>query len=758
MMKKTPLFKILASSLLVSLTTLSCVSAKTNFNEVGKQMVIMLRNSHYERYDFDEELGKRFFNAYIDSLDPNKQYFIKSDIDGFIAKYGNDLHKRLIEGSAIEAANEIYKLYRERAESRVAYVGELLKKEEGFTFDSDRKLVLDREEADWFETEKKVNAYWRDQIEQTMLSAVLRRETIADLADKQGKENPLEGKDAPEVVILNRFQRVLHSITSATDEDVADRFLSAVAGSYDPHTDYFSKSEMDRFLSSMQNSFVGIGATLVAEDDGATKIAGIVKGGPAYKGGALQLNDRIIAIDINNQGDEESMVDIMFEKLDKVVDMIRGQQGTSVRFKIEPAEGAPGEIKYIVIKRGTVELKESLASAEVIKMKKDVDAKERKLGYIKLPSFYADFQNWETRCSEDIKRLIVRLKLENVDGIIMDLRGNGGGSLEEVRRMTGFFTGPGPVVQVKDSRNKLDVKSFTFRDAVDKAPLYDGPLVVLIDKTSASASEILAGALQDYNRAVIVGDSSSFGKGTVQQPMEISRMMPFMSDARRAGVLKPTIQKFYRVSGHTTQLEGVKSDIVLPSLLDAYEVGEEHLDHALAHDVIKRAPGYNELNRANLFLPMLKENSLARIQKNQDFSYIIEDAERILDRREENTMSLNMGERKAEIAESELRKNTRNKERLERFAKLSVMDDELLSFYRLKLEDIELDKLVEIDHELDDDAYIETAKDGVADLDETPEWPSKLDPVKRESIYIISDLVDLIEQARVTGSLQKEDR
>ncbi|MCP5536352.1 MAG: carboxy terminal-processing peptidase [Akkermansiaceae bacterium] len=750
-MKKHSLLKILASGFIVAMTSVSCVGAKTDFNEVGKQMVIMLRNSHYERYAFDEKLGARFFDTYINSLDGNKQYFLASDVAGFRKKYGTNLHQLLLDGKCMTPAIEIYGVYRARANARIKYAQDLLNHEGAFTFDSHRKMMISRKDANWPATEQEAKQIWHDQVEQALLSELLRRESIHELAEKQGKADPMINKKAPGEMISLRFKRILQGINTATEEDIADEFFSAIAKSYDPHTDYFSMSEMERFMSGMQNSLVGIGAMLQAEDDGATKITGIVVGGPADKEGSLKLNDRIVGVDHTNAGTEEAMVDIMFEKLDRVVDMIRGKEGVEVRLKVEPADGAPGEVKFIVIKRGTVEMKEALASAEIIEMARP-DGSKRRLGFITLPSFYADFQDWKTRCSIDIEKLLNRLKAEKVEGIILDLRGNGGGSLEEVRRMTGFFTGRGPVVQVKNHLGRIEVKDSSHRN-----PIYNGPIVVMIDKTSASASEILAGALQDYNRAVIVGDTSTFGKGTVQQPMEIRKMMPFMADARRAGVLKPTIQKFYRVAGSTTQLKGVESDIVLPSLYDAYEVGEKYLDHALAHDNIKRAPGFRELNRGNLFLPFIKENSLARVNQSKDFKYIAEDAERMIERRKENVISLNMDTRKKELAEAEERKDARNTERRKRFGGLAEQDSKTFRFFRLNLEDVELPKLEEIDPEKDKEKFMRQAKDGVADLDDTPDWPSSLDPAKRESIHILADLVEATERARMAGALQNNN-
>ncbi len=750
-MKTNFLSKILVSSLLIAFSSVSCVRAKTDFNEVGKQMVIMLRNSHYERYAFDEKLGARFFDSYIKQLDGNKQYFLASDIELFREKYGKNLHQLLLEGRSMEAANDIYRVYRMRANTHIKHAQDLLKHASDLKFESQREVMISRKDAKWPATKEEAEQLWHDQVEQALLSEKLRRESIADLAKKQGKTDPMKGKKPANEVISLRYQRVLKGINSATSEDIADIFLSAVAKSYDPHTDYFSMSEMERFMSGMQNSLVGIGALLQAEDDGATKITGIVVGGPADKQGELKLNDRIVGVDKRNVGTEEAMVDIMFEKLDRVVDMIRGEEGVEVRLKVEPAGGAPGEIKFVVIKRAKVELKEELASAEVIEMKRP-DGTVRRLGWITLPAFYADFKNWETRCSLDVEKLLLRLNKEKVEGLILDLRGNGGGSLEEVRRMTGFFTGRGPVVQIKNHLGRVGVK-----DSSHNRPIFTKPMVVLIDKTSASASEILAGALQDYNRAVIVGDSSTFGKGTVQQPMEIRKMMPFMTDGRRAGVLKPTISKFYRVSGSSTQLKGVESDIVLPSLLDAFEIGEKYLDYALPHDRIRRAAGFRELNRSNLFIPLLKGKSAARVAQSKDFKYIQEDAQRMVQRREKNMISLNQEVRKKDIEEAEERKNIRNAERRVRFAKLLEEDKKTFRFYRLTLEDLQRDQLEEVDIDKDKDSYMHQAKDKLADLDDTPEWPSGVDPVKREGLHILIDLIEAFERAHMAGTLQNNN-
>jgi len=469
----------------------------------------------------------------------------------------------LLQGDSMRAATDIYRTFVKRVEARVALSQKLLK-EDSLDFGGNESVMRSRKDAPWPRNEAEANTLWRRQIKEAVLSETLRREMLVKMAKEQNKPDATKGERDPKEKIALRYERFLHSVKDVDDEEIANYFLSAVSRAYDPHTEYMSFREMERFRTGMRNELVGIGALLQAEEDGATKIMGLVVNGPADKEGSLKLNDRIVAVDSSNSGE---MTDIMFMKIDKVVDLIRGKEGSAVRLKVEPSGGAAGETKLVVINREKVALKDEQASAEVVEMKLP-DGGRRRLGWITLPSFYADFDEGKTRCSLDVERLLLRLIDEKIDGLALDLRNNGGGSLEEVRRMTGFFINRGAVVQVKTTLGQVQVQ-----DADNRKPVYDGPMVVLIDKSSASASEILAGALQDYHRAVIVGDSSTFGKGTVQKPVDIGRMLPFFAARDRAGSLKVTFQKFYRPSGSSTQLEGVASDVVLPSLTDAVEIG-----------------------------------------------------------------------------------------------------------------------------------------------------------------------------------------
>ncbi|MFT3990520.1 MAG: carboxy terminal-processing peptidase [Luteolibacter sp.] len=723
---------------------LTACAQQANFDEVGRQMAIMLQNSHFARLPYNSELSQRFLDDFLRDLDFQRLYFTQEDVDTFKAKYGNSLHTLLLQGKSMEAATEIYRLFQKRVDERVALADRMLK-EGDFDFSKDESSQLSRKDAAWPKNEAEAADLWRKQIKEALLSEVLRRETLTRMAKEQGKPDPGADDRDPKEKIALRYKRFLSSVKDVDDEEIANYFLSSVARSYDPHTDYMSFREMNRFKDGMKNELVGIGALLQAEEDGATKIMGIVVGGPADRQNALKLNDRVVGVDSLNTGKSEDMVDIMFMKIDKVVDLIRGKEGTSVALKVQPAGGTPGETKLVVIQRGKVEMKDEQASGEVIEMKSP-KGETRRLGVITLPSFYADFDEGKVRCSVDVERILKRLTEEKIDGLILDLRNNGGGSLDEVRRMTGFFV-RGPAVQVKNTLGQVQVK-----ETDNDKPIYDGPMVVMIDKSSASASEILAGALQDYNRAVVVGESSTFGKGTVQQPMDIGRMLPLFSARDRAGYLKVTIQKFYRPSGSSTQMDGVASSIVMPSLTDALEVGEEFLYHPLPHDRIRPAPDFKALEAGNLFIPRLKELSEKRINANKDFGYIIQDVMKAKDRIKKNVVSLSKAKREQELQEADVEQKQRNQERRARFAKMVEEDKKEFRFFKLTLQDIEAGADIHLYDPSAESEYMRKAKDETAELDDSPKWPTGLDPVKRETIFILSDLVGLTENAKLAGT------
>lgn len=741
-------FRNAVSAVIFSAVYCSACAQQADFNEVGRQMAIMLQNSHFARLPFNAELSQRFLDDYLKDLDSQRLYFTQEDVDVLGIKFGNQLHTLLLHGNCIPAATEIYRLFEKRVEERVAFTGTLLAGTE-FDFSANETAMLSRKEATWPKNDKAASDLWRLQIKEAILGEILRRELLTKLAKEQNKPDPGGQDRSPNEKVSLRYKRFLNSVKDVDDEEIANYFLSSVARAYDPHTDYMSFREMNRFKDGMKNELVGIGALLQGEEDGATKIMGIVVGGPADRGGKLKLNDRVVAVDAFNTGKPEDMVDIMFMKIDKVVDFVRGKEGSFVALKVEPAGAVPGETKIVLIQRDKVEMKDEQASGEVIEISGD-KTPPRRLGMITLPSFYTDFEEGKIRCSVDVEKILKRLMEEKVEGLIFDLRNNGGGSLAEVQRMTGFFTGSSPVVQVKNTLGQIQVK-----DSEGGKPIYTGPMVVMIDKSSASASEILAGALQDYNRAVVIGDTSTFGKGTVQQPMDIGRMLPLFAAKNRAGYLKVTIQKFYRPSGSSTQMDGVVSDIVVPSLADALEIGEEYLDHPLPHDRIRPAADFKPLDAQALFLPRLKELSQQRLNTCKDFSYVIQDVMKAKERSQLNQVSLNKGSREKDLADSEILQKERNEERKVRFARMAEDDKKSMTFFKVTLEDLEKGaNLKPYDPAAENGSYMRRAKDEVADLDQTPKWPTGLDPLKRESLSVLVDLVGLTENARLAGMLK----
>lgn len=733
---------------LVAISNPACAQ-RADFNEVGRQMAIMLQNSHFARLPYNAELSQKFFDDYLKDLDHQKLYFTQRDVDGFQKKYGGRLHTLLLQGNSMDAATEIYGVFRVRVSERVAQAQELL--DGDFEFTGDDSVMMSRKDVAWSTDDTAAKLTWERQIKEAVLAETLRRELLTKMAKEQGKADPGADDLDPREKVSLRYKRLLASVEDVDDEDVANYFLSAVARAYDPHTDYMSFREMNRFKGDMKNELVGIGALLQAEEDGATIIKGIVVGGPADKQGSLKLNDRVVAVDSLNSETAEGMIDIMFMPIDKVVELIRGKQRTSVALKVEPSGGAPGETNIIVIQRDKVELKDEQVSGELIEMKND-EGEIRRIGVITLPSFYADFDEGLTRCSVDVERILVRLMEEKMDGLVFDLRNNGGGSLEEVRRMTGFFVQRGPVVQVKNTLGQVQVK-----DSDAGKPIYSGPMVVMIDKSSASASEILAGALQDYNRAVVIGDSSTFGKGTVQQPMDIGRMLPLFAVRDKAGYLKVTIQKFYRPSGSSTQMDGVVPSIALPSITDALDIGEAYLDNALPHDRIRPAADFRALDHQALFLPKLKELSQERVGACQDFNYVIQDIIKAKKRLKENKVSLNKEVREKELSKSDVQKKERNAERRTRFAEILEKDAKTFTFYKLTLDDLQKGAdLKPYDPSKENSDYMRRAVDKTADLDDTPKWPSGLNAEKREAIHVLRDLVDETAKAKMVGLLKSD--
>lgn len=692
---------------------------------VGK----LLEQGHYSRKKLDDSVSRALLKNYIETLDYNRLFFTQKDVDTFTSRYGTTLDDDILLGNP-DAAYKIYDLYKQRVESRVAKVKGSLAIDK-FEFAGEGTVELNRQKAPWPKDEADADKLWRNRLEGELLQETLSQKTPAKGVDKSKIV-------APSVKLSKRYDQLLRNLHEQTREDVLKIFLSTLAQTYDPHSEYMSRTELENFAINMRLSLVGIGAVLNSED-GYAKIMELVPGGPAAKDGRLKVGDRVTGV---AQGDKD-FVECVDMKLDKVVEMIRGKKDTIVRLQVIPASATdPAARKIIEIKRDEIKLKEQEAKAEIVE-RPNPDGTTQRLGWITLPSFYADMEHSGAASSKsttrDVLALLNRLKAEGITGLVMDLRRNGGGSLEEAVNLTGLFIKKGPVVQSKDSNGHINVS----RDK-DSSVAYDGPMIVLANRLSASASEIFAAALQDYNRAVIVGDQNTFGKGTVQTMLEIGRIMPFLGGGNEAGALKLTIQKFYRVAGGSTQLHGVASDVKLPSLFDQAEIGESSLKGPLPYDTVEAA-SYDKLEKS-LFKSELARRSGARVEADPEFKYIVEDLDRIKKRTAENRISLNEKIRRAEIDEDKQRRDARTADR----ASHKVPDPKVFTVTldnvnkpELQLASVEEKKAAASENApaTADDA---NPDDGEADPDETlTRKRPAVDPVRNEALNILADLIDL---------------
>ena len=477
----------------------------------------MLEEEHFYRQAFDDKMSKRVLTTYLEMLDYSRIYFTSEDIESFNEKYLTTIDDE-VRKEGIPAATEIYSIYEERVRDRVNFAKSLAKPDT-FTYDSDRSIMITRKDAEWAPAGEAHDQLWRNLIEGDLIREKLIAEALAEKEAEEAEKARAEGKELEEksddkdkkdiyTKVSDRYDRIVKRVNENTTEDVATLFIKSIARAYDPHSEYFSQQQYDNFRIGMNKSLKGIGAMLQKdEEQGGATIEGLVVGGPAFKGGELEVKDRVIGV---AQGDDGEYVDVVDMQLSDIVDLIRGEIGTTVRLKVMPM-GKGEMIKLISIERDQIDLKDSLATADLI-ITKDPNGEAQKIGWITLPSFYADMDGGNTSTTFDVRRLLIRLAIEGIDGLVVDLRDNGGGSLEEAINMTGLFIKRGPVVQAVDWRGNKTEKASRNNEAT-----YDGPLVVLTNRASASASEIFAAALQDYGRAVVVGDQSTFGKGTVQQ-------------------------------------------------------------------------------------------------------------------------------------------------------------------------------------------------------------------------------------------------
>jgi carboxyl-terminal processing protease len=591
----------------------------------------ILEEAHYSRAPIDRKMSEQVFQRYLDFLDSQRSYFLASDIAEFQAyRFKFD---EMIRTGDVEPAYLIFARFQQRNRDRIQRAIDVLKTEPDWTVSE--TFEFERQKAAWPANDAEMNELWRKRVKNDALSLML------------------TGKEWPEVsdLLRKRYERVLKRVDQITSEDVFENLMNAYARSFDPHSSYFSPRNSEEYRIQMSLNYEGIGASLQLIDDYVT-IMNVIEGGPAAVAATLKSNDRITGV---GQGHEGDFKDVIGWRLDDVVQLIRGKAGTTVRLQVLPSGAAPGsKEKTLEFVRNKVTLEAQAAHKEVKTIARN--GKTLKVGIITVPGFYQDIaaqnagdQNYRST-TRDVLRLLTELKAENVDGLVLDLRGDGGGYLPEATALTGLFIDHGPVVQLKDTTGRLEVL-----DDPETAAAYDGPLAVLVDRYSASASEIFAGAIQDYHRGIILGQRT-FGKGTVQNLVPLDRW----SQRPVSGQLTVTIGKFYRVTGESTQHRGVEPDVALPSPIDMKEVGESALEAALPWDRIAGVP-FQTSATAGAALPVstLASDEDVRAKGDPDYRWLVSDIAAIDSVREQHSVSLNLKERREE-------RGKQDKERLDR--------------------------------------------------------------------------------------------
>ena len=599
-------------------TLYSPLSSEPVHGETAANLLKELKDKHYSGIIFDDNFSSIIFDKYLDNLDGSKLYLLKNDIDE-IALYRYRLDDTLQAGS-VEPGFAIYNIYYKRLLERLIYAVDRVENHiDDMDFSIEEYIVIDREEEPFASSISEADEIWRKLVKNSVLSLRLAGDSNEEIKDKLSK----------------RYRNQLKQVMKTNSRDIFQAYLSTVASSVDPHTSYFSPRDSENFNMGLSLSLQGIGAQLTSEDE-YTKVVELIKGGPAERGEELQAGDRIISIGQDSDGE---LVDVVGMRLDDVVSKIRGEKGTTVRLNVIPVnETGEESAKTISIVRDTVKLEDQSAKKEILELSYESD--DYRIGVITLPTFYFDFEaaargekDYKSS-TRDVKILLEELKVEGIDGVVVDLRNDGGGSLQEANQLVGLFIESGPTVQIKYSGSR---NGFT-RSYGDNDPevTYDGPLAVLVNRTSASASEIFAGAIQDYQRGLVLG-GQTFGKGTVQEIIGMEY-----------GQVKLTRSKFYRISGESTQHRGVIPDISFPDFYDAYDdIGESSLDGALPWDTV-RPVDYRRYNSFEDVIPALKLKHEARALVSPDFKYLRDQISRTKKSRERERISLNESFVKAE--------------------------------------------------------------------------------------------------------------
>ena len=706
-LKKAP-FLLLALALSTPLALLArgdgdavAVAPNADQSNTSKLVYGLLSDSRYayRPRPLDDALSQEVFKRYFEALDGGKQFFTAADVARF-APYKTKMDDAIRSGD-LAPAYEIFAVYKQRVGQRVAYARALLKQD--FDFTGSQRWEYDREDAPWAADGKELDAIWKKSVMNDWLRLKLAGKKPDDIRKTLDK----------------RYANLQRSINELKTEDVFQTFLNAYTGAIDPHTDYFTPRTAENFNQSMSLSLEGIGAVLQRQDD-LVAVREIVPGGPADLSGKLKVGDRIVAV---GQGKSGPMTDVIGWRIDDVVAQIRGKKDTQVRIEYIPVEaGIDGKHAQVTITRQKVKLEEQAAKAETITLPASAGEPARRIGVIKLPAFYQDFEgrrrnpNDFNSATRDIAKLLAQFKAQGVDGVVMDLRNNGGGSLDEAVELTGLFIDKGPVVQVRESGGRVTVNSDRKTGVA-----WDGPLAVLINRASASASEIFAGAIQDYGRGLVIGETS-FGKGTVQNMVDLDRWPA--NEAPRFGSVKLTIAQFFRVAGGSTQHKGVVPDIAFPVSVDASEYGESTYDNALPWTRIAAVPHLQYGNFAPL-LPRLQALHAARSAKDKEFQWWSEDVAQFRAEAAKKYVSLNEAERRAERDRQEAQRKQRQAER--------------------KALGLALDPLAE---DLADDGLGASERDIVKDAQREKLADKRPDPLLRESAAILGDAIEILGQDR----------
>ncbi|MGR2737733.1 carboxy terminal-processing peptidase [Billgrantia sp. Q4P2] len=608
---------ILTLVLLLSCTQLALAQIQPGDDQrqAAVEVAESLRYGHYADTPLDDTWSRLAFERYLDILDGQRAFLLESDVEEF--RHLEDRIDDLLFDGDLAPVYQLYQRYHDRAESRFEWLLEALDEGLEFTYETDQRLDLDRREVPWPSSEAELDDLWSKRLKNAALTLDISGQ------DEEQVENNLR----------QRYEGQLSRLRQTNGEDVFGLFMAAVTSSIDPHTEYLSPRQGESFDIQMRLSLEGIGAMLQSDGE-YVKVTSLVPGGPADRAGVLEPADRIVGV---GQEDEEDIVNVVGMRLDEVVDLIRGPKGTVVRLEVVPAEAVDMTRSHTVeITRDTVDLEEQAAKGEIVEVERDDGIK--RVGVITIPTFYVDFDAWQSGAEEfrsttrDVAREVERLKAEGVDGIMLDLRNNGGGALQEANSLLGLFIDRGPTVQVRDARGRISLYGDT-----EAGTLYDGPLAVLVNRLSASASEIFAGAIQDYGRGLVLG-SATFGKGTVQTLNDLSH-----------GQIKLTRAKFYRISGESTQHRGVEPDILFPDMVDPERIGESSLDNALEWDTVQ-AVQYRHYGEPWEYLETLRSRHRERADSHPNFVYLKERVDLARRMREEQTsVSLDREQRQREV-------------------------------------------------------------------------------------------------------------